>query len=393
MGVPISFLHFSQILRSGGLLPTLAAGSVRNCEVRITTCASSRRNELKLTSTGDEPTNAHCCAKIQVSGAHVVVEDNRHSRNYKLGGQSVIPSIMQTRLVEYFLALEREGHFARAAASCNVSQPSLSAGIASLEEQLGKRLIRRDRKFVGLTPEGEAILPWARQLVATAEAMEQAAETARGPLKGELRLGSIPAAMPVIGSLADRMLTRHPGLNISLRALTSRRIERELAAFELDAGITYLDFEPPAHALSVALYSERTMLVSAVDGIPIPDPLGWADLARLPLCLLHQGMQNRRILDSRLTERGLALQPRVTADSYIALLSLVQHSRLCSIIPDSHAALLDGLSWARTYALPEMTEGSRIGVIVADSAPLGPLAQAVLSTARELQLSHDFEKL
>ncbi len=297
---------------------------------------------------------------------------------------------MQTRLVEYFLALDREGHFARAAAACNVSQPSLSAGIASLEAQLGKRLIRRDRKFVGLTPEGEAILPWARQLVATAEALEQSVETARGPLKGELRLGSIPAAMPVIGSLADAMLSRYPGLNISVRALTSRQIEKELAAFELDAGITYLDFEPPTHALSVALYSERSMLVSAVEGITIPDPLEWIDLARLPLCLLHQGMQNRRILDSRLAERGLALQPRVTADSYIALLGLVQHGRLCSIIPDSHAALLDGLSWARTYPLPEMTEGSRVGVIVADSAPVGPLSQAVLNVARELRLPAGF---
>ncbi|HKT76703.1 MAG TPA: LysR family transcriptional regulator, partial [Sphingobium sp.] len=44
---------------------------------------------------------------------------------------------MQTRLVEYFLALEREGHFGRAAARCNVSQPTLSAGIAMLETQLG----------------------------------------------------------------------------------------------------------------------------------------------------------------------------------------------------------------------------------------------------------------
>jgi len=297
---------------------------------------------------------------------------------------------MQTRLVEYFLAIEREGHFARAAASCHVSQPSLSAGIAALEAQLGKRLIRRDRKYAGLTAEGEAILPWARQLVAAAEALGQAAETARGPLKGELRLGAIPAAMPAIGCLAAAMLARHPGLNMSIRALTSRQIERDLAAFELDAGLTYLDFEPPAHALSVPLYVERTMLVSAVDGVPIPDPLDWADLARLPLCLLHQGMQNRRILDARLSERGLALRPRVTADSYVALLALVQQGRLCSIIPDSHANLLDGLAWARTRPMPEVEAGGRVGVIVSDSAPMGPLAQAVLGVARDLRLPSGF---
>jgi DNA-binding transcriptional LysR family regulator len=293
---------------------------------------------------------------------------------------------MQTRLIEYFLALERERHFARAATSCNVSQPTLSVGIASLEAQLGKRLIKRDRKYVGLTEEGEAILPWARQLVATTEALGQAAETARGPLKGELRLGAIPAAMPVIGYLAEAMLERHPRLNISVRALTSRQIERDLEAFELDAGITYLDFEPPAHALAVPLYLERAILIAATGGVAVPDPLDWPDLARLPLCLLHQGMQNRRILDARMAERGLALRPVVTADSYVALLGLVQQGRLCSIIPENHAILLEGLAWARTYPLPAPAEGSRVGVIVSDRAPMGPLSQGVLSVARNLRL-------
>src|SRR3546814_17800775 len=106
---------------------------------------------------------------------------------------------MQTRLVGYFLSLEREGHFARAAARCNVSQPTLSAGIATLEAQLGKRLIRRDPKYAGLTAEGVAILPWARQLIAAAEALGQAAETARGPLKGELRQNGKAAGRERVG--------------------------------------------------------------------------------------------------------------------------------------------------------------------------------------------------
>lgn len=293
---------------------------------------------------------------------------------------------VQTRLVEYFLSLERERHFARAAAACNVSQPTLSAGIAMLEQQLGKRLVARDRKYAGLTPEGEAILPWARQLVAAAEALEQAAETARGPLKGEVRLGSIPAAMPAAGLLVDAIHARHPNLNVQLRALTSRQIERELAAFELDAGLTYLDFEPPAHALAVPLYSESSMLVSARGGIAVPDPLGWADLAALPLCLLHQGMQNRRILDARLAALGLALRPLVTADSYVALLAVVRQGRLCTVMPDSHAMLLSGLDWATTVPLPASTEPNRIGLIVSDRSPMPPLAHSVMEIARTLEL-------
>lgn len=297
---------------------------------------------------------------------------------------------MQTRLVEYFLALHRERHFGRAAASCNVSQPTLSAGIATLEGQLGKRLIVRDRKYAGLTPEGDAILPWARQLIAAADALEQIAGTAHGPLKGELRLGAIPASMPATGFLVEAIRARFPDLNVQVRALTSRQIERELAAFELDAGVTYLDFEPPAHALAVPLYSERSRLVSAKDGIAVPERPDWHDLARLPLCLLHQGMQNRRILDAHLAALGFALRPIVTADSYIALLAIVRQGHLCSIMPDNHALLLQGLDWAKITPLPETGEANRIGVIVSDRTPMSPLAQSVLAVARELRLPQGY---
>lgn len=297
---------------------------------------------------------------------------------------------MQTRLVEYFLALYRERHFGRAAAACNVSQPTLSAGIAMLETQLGRRLIARDRKYAGLTAQGEAILPWAQQLVAATEALEQAAGDAQGPLKGELRLGAIPASMPATGVLIKAIRARAPELNVRLRALTSRQIERELEAFELDAGVTYLDFEPPARALSVPLYNERSMLVSARGGASVPASPNWDDLASLPLCLLHQGMQNRRILDARIAALGLALRPVVTADSYIALLAIVRQGDLCTIMPDNHAALLDGLSWAQVTPLPDRDELNRIGIIVSNRTPMSPLAQTVLAVARQLKLPEDY---
>jgi DNA-binding transcriptional LysR family regulator len=293
---------------------------------------------------------------------------------------------MQTRLIEYFLALHRERHFGRAASACNVSQPTLSAGIAMLETQLDKRLVVRDRRYAGLTPEGEAILPWAQQLVAAADALEQAAGTAHGPLKGELRLGAIPASMPATGILIEAIRARFPDLNVQLRAFTSRQIEHGLAAFELDAGITYLDFEPPAHALSVPLYSERSRLVGARDGIALPERPEWKDLADLPLCLLHQGMQNRRILDARLGALGLALRPLVTADGYIALLAIVRHGRLCTVMPENHAMLLHGVDWARSIPLPDVGGANRVGVIVSDRTPMSPLAQSVLAVARDLNL-------
>ncbi len=62
---------------------------------------------------------------------------------------------MLFRQLEYFVALARERHFARAANACHVSQPALSEAIRKLEHELKVPLVRRGQKFEGLTPEGE----------------------------------------------------------------------------------------------------------------------------------------------------------------------------------------------------------------------------------------------
>ena len=61
---------------------------------------------------------------------------------------------MQLRHLRYFVTLARIRHFARAAEECGVSQPTLSSGLIALEQEFGRRLIDRDRRFVGLTPHG-----------------------------------------------------------------------------------------------------------------------------------------------------------------------------------------------------------------------------------------------
>lgn len=298
---------------------------------------------------------------------------------------------MQIRLLEYFVALANEQHFARAAQICSVTQPTLSSGIAALEQQLGKRLVIRERRFMGLTPEGEAMLPWARQVIAAHQEMEQAVEAVAGPLRGELRLGVIPAALPATGMLAKAVCRLHPKLTVAVRSLTSRQIEHGLAAFDLEGGLTYLDHEPPANVISVPLYAERYMFVtrsgSRFDRCPTAD---LAEVVGEPLCLLHQGMQNRRILDVHLAARGLIARAQAIADSYVALLAMVESRGFATIIPDSYAALVSPLSWARVIPFTEPFAPSRIGLVVLDRSPIGSLANALLMVAQGLDVPSPF---
>ena len=73
--------------------------------------------------------------------------------------------------LEFILALAREQHFGRAAETCGVTQPTLSAGVKQLEEQMGVLLVNRGSRFQGFTPEGERVLDWARRIVGDSRSM------------------------------------------------------------------------------------------------------------------------------------------------------------------------------------------------------------------------------
>jgi len=292
---------------------------------------------------------------------------------------------MQLRHLRYFVALARQRHFARAAADCGVSQPTLSAGLAALEQELGQRLVERDRRFMGLTAQGEAMLPWAEQVLGAMGSMVQAVGATDAPLAGAFRLAAIPAALPLVGRLGDALLRAHPGLSLKVTQATSRAIEQDLQARACDAGLTYLDHEPPAHVVAVPLAQERYLFVARRDFLPDDEaPMGWDAAAAMPLCLLHEGMQYRRILDAQFAARGLACTPRAVADSHVALLSLVRSGRFATIIPDGYAGLLGGLDWARFRAMAGPEEARRLGLVVLDRQPMSPLALAALRVARGL---------
>ena len=75
--------------------------------------------------------------------------------------------------LEFLLALAREKHFGRAAEACGVTQPTLSAGVKQLEDQMGVLLVNRGSRFQGFTPEGQRVLEWARRIVGDTRTMRE----------------------------------------------------------------------------------------------------------------------------------------------------------------------------------------------------------------------------
>ena len=203
--------------------------------------------------------------------------------------------------LEFLIALARERNFSRAADSCGVTQPTLSAGIKQLEETLGVLLVNRSSRYYGLTAEGERVLEWGRRIVSDARAMRQDVHAAKTALSGHLTLAAVPTALPMAAELTIPFRAKHPGVRFTVLSKTSREILSMLDDFQIDAGLTYLDNEPLGDLQTVPLYRERYQLLTRAGGrYGEREKVTWADVARIPLCLLTPDMQNRRIIDQLL---------------------------------------------------------------------------------------------
>jgi DNA-binding transcriptional LysR family regulator len=223
--------------------------------------------------------------------------------------------------------------------------------------------------------------------------MRVAALGDRGPLQGELRIGAIPAVLAEIGTFVHAIRLRHPELRVSVSSLTSRQIDRGLDDYELDVGVTYLDSEPLAHVLQVELYRERYILVAHRDMGVADGPVTWAEAAALPLCLLPLSMQNRRILDAKLTAAGTAVAPKATANSYVALISMLRMGQLASIMPHSYAPYVAGDPLLNAHEISGQPTGTSVGVVVRDRQPLAPLANAAFLVAQSELLRRALQPL
>lgn len=283
--------------------------------------------------------------------------------------------------LEMFIALAREGHFGRAAEAHGVTQPSLSSAIRALEDQLGVQLVWRGSRYQGLTPEGQRVLDWARRIVGDARALREEMRAARHGVAGNVRLGVIPTALSRVARLTVPYLVRNPGARITILSCTSTEIREGIEALELDAGITYLDTEPLGRVTRVPLWSERYRLIERGEDA---SPLGWAEAATRPLCLLTPDMQNRRLVNAHLAAAGADTAPRVQSNSTIALLAHVATGHWAAILAE---ALTEGFALppgcvARPLQDPEASH--RVGLIAAERDPYTPTLVALLEEARRV---------
>jgi DNA-binding transcriptional LysR family regulator len=287
--------------------------------------------------------------------------------------------------LEFLLALAREKHFGRAAEACGVTQPTLSAGVKQLEDTFGVLLVNRGSRFQDFTPEGDRVLDWARRIVGDARAMRQEVHALKHGLVGRLRIAAIPTTLAMVEKLTTPYRERHSDVRFTILSCNSEEVLQLLENLEVDAGMTYIDNEPLGRVTHVPLYRERYRLLTSADA-----PLGnratvtWAEVARVPLCLLTPDMQNRRIIEALLRDAGGDPQPTLESNSMILLYSHVRTGRWASVMPARLAATLGLTDVLRAIPIVEPEASHTIGLVVPAREPMTPLTAALVAEARRV---------
>lgn len=164
---------------------------------------------------------------------------------------------MNLQQLKYIMAIDRFRNFAKAADACNISQPTLSAMLMKLEEELDVRIFERSNKMVTLTAVGEKILRQAQTVVMETDRITEIVREEKGALSDAFSLSVGPTIAPyLLPKFIKHYQESYPSVALSISEMKANFMLDALLRGELDAGIAIADNVRPG-ILEIPLYSER----------------------------------------------------------------------------------------------------------------------------------------
>ncbi len=164
---------------------------------------------------------------------------------------------MNLQQLKYIMAIDRFRNFAKAADACNISQPTLSAMLMKLEEELDVRIFERSNKMVTLTAVGEKILRQAQTVVMEIDRITEIVREEKGVLSDAFLLSVGPTIAPyLLPKFIKHYRESYPSVALSISEMKANFMLDALLRGELDAGIAIADNVRPG-ILEIPLYSER----------------------------------------------------------------------------------------------------------------------------------------
>ena len=197
---------------------------------------------------------------------------------------------MTLQQLEYILAVNQFRHFAKAAEYCRVTQPTLSAMIQKLEEELDTRIFDRSQQPVCPTPVGIHIIEQAQNILVQANRIKNIIEEEKQSLTGTFKLGILPTVAPyLLPRFFPQLMKKYPDLDIRVVEMKTNDIKKALQTGEIDAGIVASLAGMEELQQTPLFYEQFFAYVSREDALFNNEVIRTSDLNGEQLWLLDEG--------------------------------------------------------------------------------------------------------
>jgi DNA-binding transcriptional LysR family regulator len=221
---------------------------------------------------------------------------------------------MDIRSLRYFIETVRLNSFTRAADALHVTQSTISKMVRQLEDEMGTQLLIRDGRKLVLTDTGRIVFERGQEIVAATRQLTLEVQDTLSLRRGSLAVGIPPMINLLFTPVLKAFRERYPDIALELREDTGQAIERQVAAGDLEVGMTVLPCDPNLNLVSSAVASYPIWALAEAGTFPKRrTTLKLTALRDMPLVLLNDDFALTRSLRGSFREAGF--EPKVVAQS------------------------------------------------------------------------------
>lgn len=295
---------------------------------------------------------------------------------------------MTLQQMEYIVALDKYRHFVLAAEACGVTQPTLSAMIQKLEEELDVKIFSRDRKNISPTAIGEKIIRQARIALNETQRIREVVADESSSMNGSLRIGILPTIAPyLVPDFIYHFRNTYPNVNLSIDEKENKSLVQDLRFGNLDIAITTPP-EAQANILEIPVYVEKFVAYFSERCSKARQIIANGNLPPKHMWILKEGhcLPNSGINFCKNKDIGNHIYEAGSIDT---LIKIVDKNGGYTIIPELHISTLNEEQKKNIQTLDVNPPAQRnVSILIKDDFIRERMVNAVLDTIKAIIPAH-----
>lgn len=283
------------------------------------------------------------------------------------------------RQLDVFRAVAESKSFTRASHALFISQSTVSQHVRELEDSLKVQLFSRNRRNVSLTPAGERLFEYGRNIFQMLDEAETAVQTVRDPYSGKLTFGC--ASTTLLYHLPEILMdytTKYPNVEFNITGGTIQDVSMQMLSGSLDLALVVLPLSSPALEKIVLFEEAFVGVIPATHPLAKESHLRIANLVNERFILHRQGQNTRKLVDRHLFKQRITPRVAIELAETEAIKAMVARGLGVSILPQSAFLNAGALQGLRVFSIPRKELSRSLAVVYPRPRALRPAAVAMI---------------